>query len=132
MPTTATAARHEAFGAAIREARRRANLSQAELGRRLARRVTQGAIQQWERGLVEPPSAEVFNLEQALGLYPGELAGHLGYGPPGSVVAAITNDAFLSNLTRPMVLAAYQAAREFEQGRQRPSPRRASGSSRVS
>jgi transcriptional regulator with XRE-family HTH domain len=50
----------------IREARRRAGLSQAELGRRTGR--AQSAIARWERADVEPRLSTVVELVRACGL----------------------------------------------------------------
>jgi transcriptional regulator with XRE-family HTH domain len=50
----------------IREARRRAGLSQAELGRRTGR--PQSAIARWERGEVEPRFSTLVELIRACGL----------------------------------------------------------------
>jgi uncharacterized protein len=50
----------------ITEARRRAGLSQAELGRRTGR--TQSAIARWERGAVEPGLSTLVELVRACGL----------------------------------------------------------------
>jgi transcriptional regulator with XRE-family HTH domain len=50
----------------IREARRRAGVSQEELGRRAGR--AQSAIARWERGDVEPRFATVVELVRACGL----------------------------------------------------------------
>jgi transcriptional regulator with XRE-family HTH domain len=50
----------------IREARRRAGLTQAELGRRVGR--PQSAIARWERGRVEPSLETLRDIIRACGL----------------------------------------------------------------
>jgi transcriptional regulator with XRE-family HTH domain len=52
----------------IREARKRAGLTQAELGRRTGR--GQPAIARWERGAVEPGLSTLVEIVRACGLEP--------------------------------------------------------------
>jgi len=56
----------ERAGSVIREARRRAGLSQVELARRL--RTSQAAVWRWESGVVEPSWSAVSRAASACGL----------------------------------------------------------------
>lgn len=71
------------FADALRGRRAEANLSQGELGAAIG--VSGSAVGNWERGEDEPSRANVAALERALGLEPGDLSRHLGYGPADAV-----------------------------------------------
>src|ERR1044072_8021161 len=69
-----------AFGRALAAARKARNHSQAELGRRIGG-VVQATISSWETGVTEPTPAQVFAMEETLGIESGQLSKHLGYLP---------------------------------------------------
>ena len=87
-------------GALLREARRRAGLSQVELGRRVGRHQTQ--IARWERGAVEPSLetlrrlVDACDLELTLGLaakddsYSSDATERLGLSPAARLVRAVS------------------------------------------
>lgn len=67
------------FRRTLESALRRRRWTQARLARRLG--VSQPTIGNWLRGRYVPTPDEVFAMEQALAIAPGELAIHLGYIP---------------------------------------------------
>lgn len=118
--------RRVAFGRALAAARVAADLTQAELGKRLDG-LTQNTISNWELGKSPPSSPdEVFRVERAIPVPPGTLSVHYGYLPPeavehvADVESAIRTDPYVSDEAKETLLAAYEAARKVA-GRQ---PRR--------
>ena len=67
------AAQSQAVGARIRECRKAAGLSQAELGRRVG--VSQQAVGQWEKGVNLPEGARLVAVAEALAVSVDELLG---------------------------------------------------------
>ncbi len=66
IPTTSP------LGLALREARLKGHLTQAQLAERVG--VTQGNVSQWEHGAWEPKYGTVRAVERACGLRPGGLS----------------------------------------------------------
>lgn len=107
----ATPEQRRAFGAALRVEREEAGLTQQTLADRLG--VTGSAVGQWEdEGSTLPDGpAEVFALEEVLGVPAGRLSRHLGFGPYGGAevdaVAAIEEDPDLTPERRDELVALY-------------------------
>ena len=78
-----------ALGAALRTARHRAALSQADIARQLG--ISQPAYSQFERGLTRPRPALLVPMAQFLGLRLGDVAALAGY-PIGDVIRSVTTD----------------------------------------
>lgn len=109
----------DAWSRALRAAMTAQGLSQDALGKRLG--VAQSYVSDWLYK-AEPRPERVFEIEQALGLEPGQLSHHLGYVPLcavrsfADVRTAIERDETLTPNDRETVLRVYEAAR-------RPIPR---------
>lgn len=100
------------FRVAMAEARRRAGLSQAALGKELGR--CQSVISEWELGRSEPPPINVFDMERACGVPPGALSRLLGYVPleerwgTEDVTSAILADPRLDEAQRRMLVLVFE------------------------
>jgi transcriptional regulator with XRE-family HTH domain len=75
-----------ALGKTILAARKRAGLSQREIGERAG--TDQTVISSWERGIAAPSIDRMFRVDLALGLQPGTLLVRAGLIRPGAVAAA--------------------------------------------
>lgn len=109
-----------AWAAALHAAMAAQGISQDALAKRL------GVVQSYVSGWLykaEPRPERVFDIEEALGLEPGQLSHHLGYVPLcavrsfADVRTAIERDETLTPEDRVTVLRVYETAR-------RPTPRR--------
>jgi|SRR6266704_1093407 len=107
------------FGQALADARQQQHLSQRALAGRVG--VRQTAVAQWEQGRTKPSNMHVFTVERVLGLAPGTLARHLGFGPPTNppaqrlpgVTDAIHADHSLNDQTRQLLIARHSASAAF-------------------
>ena len=106
-PEAARTQRLERLGAAIREQRVAAGLTQSEFGERVAG-VPQTTVSRWEGGRVELTVEQVLDIETALQLRPGTLALLAGYSDPerasGDTVGAIKSDPNLDSQHRALLL----------------------------
>ncbi len=111
--STYTDAERQAFGRAFSAALDASGLNPPALAERLS--VTDDAVRKWRNGMVPSGPQLVYDIEAALALQPGELSRHLGFRPldtPASALDAIDADPSLDETTRPIILAAYRAARD--------------------
>lgn len=100
----------DAFGRALSEALRAADISIASVARHVE--LTDDAVRRWLKGSApEPPM--VFAVERFLDVAPGDLSRHLGYIPVGvtSVTAAIDADEALNDQGKAILRDAYRTAR---------------------
>lgn len=105
------------FGQALAAARKEQRLSQRVLADQVG--VRQTAVAQWEQGRTAPSNGHVFTLERVLGLAPGALAHHLGFGPPTTrqvdrlpgVIDTIRSDRSLNDQSRHLLIELYQLLR---------------------
>lgn len=99
-----------AFGAALREERLAAGLTQGQLGK--AVNLTGSSVGQWEAGLGAPSPTTVFRVEENLQLPAGRLSRLLGYGPPevktSDVIDAIRADKRLSREGKDALVTLYR------------------------
>lgn len=105
--------RRRTWGLALHAARTQAGVSQVELAKRLNSH--QANVSNWERGRNIPEPADVFAIEDALGLAPGELSHLLGFipvhadAPACTVHRAVIEDQLLTDQQRRAMLAMYEA-----------------------
>jgi transcriptional regulator with XRE-family HTH domain len=122
------------FAQALAAARHGRHLSQRILADRVG--VRQTAVAQWEQGRTTPSKDHVFTLEGVLGLAPGALARHLGFGPPTTrqvdrlpdVIEAIRADHSLNDQSRHLLIELYQLLRVASGPRRTPRGRQRKGS----
>ena len=122
------------FAHALAAARHGQHLSQRVLADRVG--VRQTAVAQWEQGRTTPSNNHVFTLERVLGLTPGALARHLGFGPPTTrqvdrlpgVVETIHADHRLNDQSRHLLIELYQLLRVASGPRRTPRGRQRNGS----
>jgi transcriptional regulator with XRE-family HTH domain len=132
-----TREQREAFRLALTHARRELQWSQRRLAKELG--VSHSTVALWERGKSLPTSANVVELEQALGVEGGTFARLLGYMPQEtmrqemlSVLDAVMADPDLGERERELLLTMYrqlvQQRRAERLGREpgEPPPRRSS------
>jgi len=100
-----------AFATAVTGALAVSEVSASDIAERL--NVSYDTVRRWAREGMAPDPLTVFGLEVLLGLVPGELSRHLGYRPVDSGVSAvdaIEADPNLTDVSRRMLLGAYQQA----------------------
>jgi transcriptional regulator with XRE-family HTH domain len=112
---SSTPAQRDVFKHRLREARRKADLSKAELARRVG--INDSAISHYEKGRAAPGKETCARLEDALGLAPGDLGHLLGHthtgddGEPTSPEVAIEIDQTIPRPMRDVFLAALREVR---------------------
>jgi transcriptional regulator with XRE-family HTH domain len=122
------------FGQALAAERQEQRLSQRVLADRVG--VRQTAVAQWEQGRTTPSKDHVFTLERVLGLAPGALAYHLGFGPPTTghvdrlpgVIDTLQSDRSLNDQSRHLLIELYQLLRVASRPPRTSSTRQRTGS----
>jgi transcriptional regulator with XRE-family HTH domain len=108
-----------AFGRALGDAMQQADVSATEVARVAG--VTPDAVRKWTNGRSDPDPLTVFAIEHRLGVEPGGLSHHLGYGPippAPTVERAVREDDGLDTDQRRGILSQYRAYRDLNQLRE--------------
>jgi transcriptional regulator with XRE-family HTH domain len=98
-------------GAAVRQARLGAGLTQTDLGRALG--VTQAAVSYWESGQNIPSWDDLASIEKACRLPRGAIFRLAGFAPEYSVVEAILTDPDLTSEYRRLLAEEYRSLVEL-------------------
>jgi len=112
-PRNADKKRVAAFANALRDRLADSGMTQAELGSRL-KGMSQTTVSHWVAGNRVPSPMQVFEIERALRLEPGDLSRHLGFLPNSAVPTmtveeAVSSDPKLNSQQRRGLVAVYRA-----------------------